>query len=131
MRVPKTAIDKQNSLMLRKNHIRATGESAAMQAVSKTTRMEGFANLKFGVGILSTNPGHHPTACRFIDDISHGRPREQTPVLPVRERLFRYVASSVAPRIRRPVRQQHCQTGGKPGYPKRGSASFVHPAQSP
>ena len=69
--MPKAAIHKDGNVVSRKYQVWFAGQIGAMQPVSKPHAKQQLADDDFRFGILGANPGHHPTACILVDDVSH------------------------------------------------------------
>lgn len=69
--MPETSMHKDNCLVFWKNQIWLPRQLFGMKSKAKTSTMQIFSNQKFWLGILALNAGHHPAACRFINDINH------------------------------------------------------------
>ena len=69
--MPETSMHKDNNLVFRENQIWFSRQLFGMKSEAKSPAMQIFSNQKFWFGVLALNAGHHPAACRFINDINH------------------------------------------------------------
>ena len=58
MPMPKTAIDQDNRLIAREDHIRLAGQLFGMQAVAKTARMQPLSYQQLGLSVLAADASH-------------------------------------------------------------------------
>lgn len=71
MKMPKTAINKNNSFKFGEYQIWLTGKFLAMQAIAVASGKQSLSNQNLGLGVLALNPGHHSGAGLTIDNINH------------------------------------------------------------
>jgi len=74
MTMPETAMYKNYSPVLGQNDIRLARELPCVKTVAKAGSMKRATHQHFRLGILASDPGHHPGARLLVDDIGHTLP---------------------------------------------------------
>lgn len=71
MAVPKATIYENYRFVLRQHNIRAAGQVLTVQAKAIPQRMQSLSDQDLGLGVLAPDAGHHLTAFRLRDNVSH------------------------------------------------------------
>lgn len=74
MPVPKASVHEEDRPVLRQHKIRLSGDTLGVQTVAKALRMQGSAEGKLRLRILSPDPGHHARAGLTVDYVGHFTP---------------------------------------------------------
>lgn len=72
--VPEAAMHENDRPKFGKEEVRPTREVQRMQPKPKTACMQLTPQHRFGLGVLSSNSGHHPGSGFLVDNISHRPP---------------------------------------------------------
>lgn len=71
MIVPKAAVDKDDSRVLWKHHVRCAGQITGMETIAKALGEKVLSNLSFELGILRSNRRHHLAPGFLVHCIRH------------------------------------------------------------
>jgi hypothetical protein len=69
--MPEASMDHNKGAVLRQDNIRPSLNIFSMESEAETKGVKPFSDKQFRAGILRPDTGHHPAACRRINNINH------------------------------------------------------------
>jgi hypothetical protein len=69
--MPKAAMDKNDSSVLREHDVRASRQALAMEPEAEATTVQKRANYNFRPGVFPSDTRHHSAAGQSIDNVCH------------------------------------------------------------